>query len=547
MKIKYAIILAVLLTILSIGAVSASDAIHENKTLSDGLPLDVGYDDNIDGPYEDDGAVNDWDDDDDDDWDDDDDYWDEDDEESYPIDTNPDVEFIYYLDDVKLASLTLPADAYGSLYVFEGDYDDGDFLGEFPLVKGYAEVRLSQLNFTPENLIGSHYLSFSYEADDYTVEDGGIVIEIINYEFTAPKTSFLGDDAVYHIDLHDNTTDTIEVRTLYEDDEGEITEGDLRYVDMADGKADIVFSNLGMGRHLFSFELAENVFKRDVELYVIPKITHKSNVVIAKDNYLTVDLPDDASGTFYVYLFSYGLDDFQEFEIRYSGDIRLSSNGLVAGKYEIISFEIFDDKYGSLVYDDSPLAQQNEEYYVSFKASNPSNAVIAAKDFSTLYTSGGVYKVKVTVDGKPVKGVRVVFKIRDDEYERTTDKNGYASLKISKAPGTYKVTIKTLGKSVTKTVTVKHLVTVKTLAVRTSANKLILQANLAKVNGKYLKNKKVTFKFNGKKYSAKTNSKGVAKITIQSSVLKKLKVGKKVTYQATYLKDTVKKTVKVKR
>ena len=55
MKIKYAIILAVLLTILSIGAVSASDAIHENKTLSDGLPLDVGYDDNIDDPYGDDG------------------------------------------------------------------------------------------------------------------------------------------------------------------------------------------------------------------------------------------------------------------------------------------------------------------------------------------------------------------------------------------------------------------------------------------------------------------------------------------------------------
>ena len=545
MKIKYAFILAMLLIILSLGAVSASDQIQKNETLEDGLPFDVNYDDtDSQGGPNDDGVSNDdFEDDDDDDWDDG-EYWDED---AYQIDTNPEAEFIYYLDDVTLASLTLPSDAYGSLYVFEGDYDDGDFLGEFPLVKGYAEVRLSQLNFTPENLMGSHYLSFSYEADDYTVDDGGMVIEIINYEFTAPKTSFLGDDVIYHIDLHGNITDTIEVRALYEDDEGEITEGDLSYVEMKDGKADIVFSNLEMGSHSFSFELTENVFKREVELYVIPKITHKSNVVIAKDNYLTVDLPDDASGTFYVYLFSYGLDDFQEFEIRYSGDIRLSSNGLVAGKYEIISFEIFDDKYGSLVYDDSPLAQQNEEYYVSFKASNPSNAVIAAKDFSTLYTSGGVYKVKVTVDGKAVKGVQVVFKINGDEVERTTDKNGYASLKISKAPGTYKVTVKALGKSVTKTLTVKHLVTVKTLTVRTSANKLILQANLAKVNGKYLKNKKVTFKFNGKKYSAKTNSKGVAKITIQSSVLKKLKVGKKVTYQATYLKDTVKKTVKVKR
>ena len=62
-----------------------------------------------------------------------------------------------------------------------------------------------------------------------------------------------------------------------------------------------------------------------------------------------------------------------------------------------------------------------------------------------------------------------------------------------------------------------------------------------------LKGKKLTFKFNGKKYTAKTDKKGIAKITIKKSVLKKLKVGKKVKYQVTYLKNTVKKSVKVKK
>jgi len=100
---------------------------------------------------------------------------------------------------------------------------------------------------------------------------------------------------------------------------------------------------------------------------------------------------------------------------------------------------------------------------------------------------------------------------------------------------------------VTKKVTVKHIVTLKKVVVKRSAKKLVLTATLKKVNGKYLKAKKVTFKFKGKTYKAKTNKKGVAKVTIKKSVLKKLKVGKKVTYQATYLKDTVKRTVKIKK
>jgi len=84
------------------------------------------------------------------------------------------------------------------------------------------------------------------------------------------------------------------------------------------------------------------------------------------------------------------------------------------------------------------------------------------------------------------------------------------------------------------------------VAVKKSAKKLTLQATL-KYGKKAIKNKKITFKFNGKTYKAKTDKKGIAKVTIKSSVLKKLKVGKKITYQATYLKDTVQKTVKVQR
>lgn len=49
-------------------------------------------------------------------------------------------------------------------------------------------------------------------------------------------------------------------------------------------------------------------------------------------------------------------------------------------------------------------------------------------------------------------------------------------------------------------------------------------------------------------YKAKTNKKGIAKVTIKKKkVLKKLKKGKKYKYYATYITNTVKGKVKVKK
>ena len=93
---------------------------------------------------------------------------------------------------------------------------------------------------------------------------------------------------------------------------------------------------------------------------------------------------------------------------------------------------------------------------------------------------------------------------------------------------------------------IKTTLTLKTVKVKKSAKKLVLQATLKQGN-KALSGKKIILKFNGKKYTAKTNKNGVAKVTIKKNVLKKLKVGKKVKYQASYGKITVKKTAKVKK
>ena len=86
--------------------------------------------------------------------------------------------------------------------------------------------------------------------------------------------------------------------------------------------------------------------------------------------------------------------------------------------------------------------------------------------------------------------------------------------------------------------------TLKKVKVKKSAKKLVLSATL-KINGKAIKSKIIKFKFNKKTYTAKTDAKGIAKVTIKKSVLKKLKAGKKITYQASYGKTIKKITVKV--
>ena len=172
---------------------------------------------------------------------------------------------------------------------------------------------------------------------------------------------------------------------------------------------------------------------------------------------------------------------------------------------------------------------------------------LTASNLSMLYTSGKYFKVKLTSDGKALANKKVKIRINGKTYTKTTDKNGYASIKISLAPKAYSVRATYGDLTITKKVTVKSIIKAKNVKAKRSAKTIKIKVTLKKVNGKYLKNKKVTLKFNKKTYKVKTNKKGVATFTIKNSVYKKLKVNKKYTYQVIYGKDKVKKTIKFKK
>ena len=141
-------------------------------------------------------------------------------------------------------------------------------------------------------------------------------------------------------------------------------------------------------------------------------------------------------------------------------------------------------------------------------------------------------KINVMIPGLAVGTHKIRVLLNDDDFY---SKTYYVTVKSAPSPAPAPAPVKTVTK-----------LTLKKVKVKKSAKKLAITATL-KINGKAVKGKIIKFKFNKKSYKAKTNKKGVAKITVKKAVLKKLKVGKKVKYQAKYGKITKKVTVKVKK
>ena len=136
--------------------------------------------------------------------------------------------------------------------------------------------------------------------------------------------------------------------------------------------------------------------------------------------------------------------------------------------------------------------------------------------------------------GKAVEAKTVSIAFNGKIYTATSDKDGVVSFALpTSIAGKYGVTLAFTGDSAYKgSVAVSTISIVKQATKLTVAKKTFKKSAAKKVTavlkdnkGKVLKGKKLTLKVNGKTYSAKTNSKGVATFT--------LKLTKKGTFTAT--------------
>ena len=405
----------------------------------------------------------------------------------------------------------------------------------------------NRINITvPQSLVsgvdvrinGVKYNLIKLDDDEYYVDISqlplGMYTIVVYYGEDSVNESFEVVNAIeYPVEMTYGTTAYV-ILMLSSDANGNLTvkidDKLIGNVKLVEGYAQIPISPLSAGQ--FSIEakyLGEDYDIDDIDdvIEVKPKITFPSEMGVGEDKYFIIEV-GESEGILNIQA------DYEQYSlIRIQGSAEVSLKNLKNGQITIDISYIDDDSY-----------RFEDEFEINVV---PAPIKIVANNVNVVYTKSGVFKVKIYGhDAKPVANdVIDSIAIGNKVYSYVkTDAYGVATVKIPNtfAPGKYDIKI-TFEKVVAKnTLTVKHLLSLNKVSVKKSAKKLVLKATL-----KNLKSKKVVFKFNGKKYTAKTNKKGIAKVTIDKSVLSKLKVGKKVKYQATYLKDTVKKSVKVKK
>ena len=465
--------------------------------------------------------------------------------------------------------IKVPKNAHGYMKVYAGiDYEDL-IMDNVPILNGVATIPLKY------DEMGLWGIKILYVGSDYEIED---YERFIIWPDNVTLASVAGgDEAVFTVQMPEDSLGNVTIMIYRIGGDHEYKEITIPYVGTAVFKASDIpagywsLDNFNVtsdkyGFFRFSFTtwwwaqgfydyfkvMNSNATKIDPKLSVSVDDVDAGQSAVVK-----ISLNETISGSV---LLSVGGSNYTV-SVR-NGVASKAVPGLAVGTYDAVVYyagsEYFtaSQKTASFKVNEVKVPSGNESGNTTPSDNGSDNATptvvvdpkIVASNVNAVYSAGSYYTIKVYGnDGKLANDVTVKITGKISKTLRTL--NGIAKFKITQVPGKYKITINALGKKVTKTITVKHIVTLKTATLKKSAKKLTLQATLAKANGKYLAKKTITFKINGKKVAtAKTNSKGVAKITIKNpSVVKNLKVGKKATYQATYLKDTVKKTAKIKK
>ncbi len=157
----------------------------------------------------------------------------------------------------------------------------------------------------------------------------------------------------------------------------------------------------------------------------------------------------------------------------------------------------------------------------SLSASEEASTSVVNHDYSlsgsdvSMYYKGGSSYVVTLYDGKnPVSGSDIKIILNKVTHVLTTNGSGKVSLPIDLSPNTYEVSASFGGISIKNKITVLPVITGKDIT-KTYRSSTQYTATFVDSKGSPLKNTDVKFILNGKTYTKKTDSKGVASLDIE--------------------------------
>lgn len=316
-------------------------------------------------------------------------------------------------------------------------------------------------------------------------------------------------------------------------------EGKNYTAELKDGKATVKITDLDPGNYTATVTYSgdDNYKGSSIESSFVVK----EKVPIDANSTLYVTIPDGSPNP----VFSINLTDA-------TGNLTVTignktyTKELVNGSATIVVDDLNHGSYNATI------TYSGDDKYPSISKNTTitiPKPVLKASNVNAVYSAKAYYKVLVTVNGKAVAGENVSIKLNGITYSAITDKYGYAVFKVKTnvKPKKYVIISSYKGVQVKNIVKVAHVIKAKNYNVKKSKKVTKVKIKLKKVDGKYLKNKKLKIKFKGKFYNVKTGKKGVATWKVKKSMLKKLKVGKKYKYQVKLGNDKVTKKLKIKR
>lgn len=355
--------------------------------------------------------------------------------------------------------------------------------------------------------------------DDCAIADGEK--EDMDYNITYATKINEGEDKYIDISLPNDSNGKLEFG---------IDDNETSVLNLVDGKTKYSIKDLTAGQYTLKFSYTNDTKYNDWDTSLWLLISNPLDCKIEVANEIYTDVPTKIT-----------LTTPRGFE---EGFIRFNYDGVYGVTYEADlenGSAIFDTTFthagnttvSYLYWSQDPELNKfgGEQYFTVNVIAKP---IIEAKTLTLFSTQSKDYKIRLLDgNGNVIAGEKVTFYLDGKKIKTIeTNKKGYATVKIGNmAPDTYKIKIKYKAISVSKTVKVKNVIKPLKSMKANNVDKIVFKANTNKVNGKYLKGKTVTFKFNGKTYKSKINAKGVAQITIKKADLTNCKV--KTSYSLT--------------